>query len=254
MQTIELAAGKKLYFASDFHLGSPNQIESLQREKKIVRWLEEISKDAAHLFLLGDIFDFWYDYKKVIPRGFIRFQGKLAELREKGIPISFFIGNHDMWMFDYFTEELGIVIYRNPVSFECRGKFFHIGHGDGLGPGDHFYKFLKKCFRHPFLQWLFGVIPPVIGMSIAEKWSAQSRKKGMKKFSPFRSPQQELIWNYCYHLHQQQAHDYYIFGHRHLVLDLPIDEKTRYINLGEWITQQYYATFDGKMLLLQRFE
>jgi UDP-2,3-diacylglucosamine hydrolase len=255
VQNIPLPTGKKLYFASDFHLGSPNHQESLKREKKLVRWLEMAQKDAAHIFLMGDIFDFWFEYKMVIPKGFIRFQGKLAEITDKGIPVSFFIGNHDMWMFEYFTLELGIPIYKHPLSFQCADKLFHIGHGDGLGPGDYFYKFLKIIFRSPFLQWCFGKLPPQIGMGVAHLWSRSSRKSGMKKFKGFETPEKEWIWNYCKEVEQSHPHDYYIFGHRHLVLDLPINEKSRYYNLGEWFSQYHYAVFDAENgLVLKKFE
>jgi len=152
--------GQKIYFASDFHLGTNGQLSSIEREQKIVRWLDYIKSDAAHIYLLGDVFDFWFEYKQVIPKGYTRLLGKLAELTDAGIPITFFIGNHDMWMFNYFKEELGIPILRKPISIEISGKKFFIGHGDGLGPGDHSYKFIKKIFASPIAQWLFARIFP----------------------------------------------------------------------------------------------
>jgi len=154
---------KKVYFASDFHLGIDARLSSREREKQLVRWLEQIRKDAYSIYLVGDVFDFWFEYKTVVPKGYVRLLGKLAELRDEGIPIYFFTGNHDMWMFSYFEEELGIPIYREPIVREIMGKTFFIGHGDGLGPGDHGYKFIKRVFANPVCQWLFERLHPKIG-------------------------------------------------------------------------------------------
>lgn len=137
---MQLPPGKKVYFLSDFHLGAPDQVQSLAREKKIVAFLEEVRHDAATIFIVGDMFDFWYEYRKVVPKGYVRLLGKLAEITDSGIPIHFFVGNHDMWMTDYFQKELNIPVYFKPVPFEFSGKKFLVGHGDGLGPGDHGYK------------------------------------------------------------------------------------------------------------------
>jgi UDP-2,3-diacylglucosamine hydrolase len=247
-----LPPGKKIFFASDFHLGVPNHSKSLIREKKIVRWLDSVKNEAHSIFIMGDIFDFWFEYKYTIPKGYIRLQGKLAEISDMGIPISFFTGNHDMWMFDYFTKELNIPVYRQPEILHI-GKFkFLIGHGDGLGPGDTVYKLLKKVFANKFCQWLFSITPPIIGMGIATRWSKRSRLNNEKTEKYLGD--KEWLYVYCKQIEQNRHHDFYIFGHRHLPLDLKVAENSRYINLGEWVNHFSYAEFDGKELSLKYFE
>ena len=172
---MQLPASKKIYFLSDFHLGAPNQEKSREREKLIVKFLDEIKVNAFAIFIVGDMFDFWYEYKKVVPKGFVRLLGKLAELTDAGVSIHFFVGNHDMWMTDYLQKELNIPVYFEPKEFHFNNKQFYIGHGDGLGPGDHGYKALKKVFRSPFCQWLFGIFPPYLGMGLADYFSRKSR-------------------------------------------------------------------------------
>jgi UDP-2,3-diacylglucosamine hydrolase len=249
-----LPASKKLYFASDFHLGVPSHRESLEREKKIVRWLSSIQDEAAVIFLLGDIFDFWFEYKYVIPKGFIRLQGKLAELSDSNIPVIIFTGNHDMWMFDYFTRELGIQVYHKPQSLQVKEKRIYLGHWDGLGPGDPQFKYLKKIFRSALSQRLFALLPPRLGMGIAHYWSANSRNKNHALDKQFLGEENEWIYRYCQQVEAQFHHDYYILGHRHLPLDMKINISSRYINLGEWISDFTYAVFDGNNLQLLRFE
>lgn len=243
----------KIYFASDFHLGVPNQQASREREDKIVRWLDSIKSDAAEIYLVGDIFDFWFEYSKAIPKGFIRFQGKLAELTDAGIKVTFFRGNHDMWMFDYFTKELGIEIVSNELVFERNGKKFYIHHGDGLGPGDAKYKFLKKIFRSRVCQWLFARIHPNFGIGVALAWSHGSRVASMKK-EEYKGEEQEWLVTYCREMLKNEHFDYLIFGHRHLPLDIKLTDNSRYINLGEWINFSKYAVFDGADLTLMSFE
>jgi UDP-2,3-diacylglucosamine hydrolase len=245
---------KKIYFASDFHLGVPNAEESLKRERKIVAWLESVRHDAHTIYLLGDIFDFWFEYRHAIPRGFIRLQGKLAELRDSGIPIVLFTGNHDMWMFDYFPTELGIPIYREPQVLEVGDQKLLIGHGDGLGPGDHTYKIIKKFFNSRICQWLFARLHPNLGIGIANYWSRKSRISNQKLDEKFQGEEKEFLWVYSTEMEKKQHFDYYIFGHRHLPLDIKIGEKSRYINLGEWVNYTTYAEYDGKAVELKSFE
>ena len=246
--------GKKIYFASDFHLGVPSPEASLEREKRIVRWLESIRNDAHTIFLLGDIFDFWFEYKHAIPKGFIRMQGKLAELRDQGIPIIFFTGNHDMWMFDYFHQELGIPICRKPETLLIGDQKLLIGHGDGLGPGDRTYKFLKKFFDSKLCQWLFARLHPNFGIGLASYWSRKSRISNLKKDDEkFEGEEGEFLWVYCQEIEKKEHHDFYIFGHRHLPLDLKLNEKSRYINLGEWVHFNTYAVYDGRQVELKTF-
>jgi UDP-2,3-diacylglucosamine hydrolase len=252
--TVHLEAGKKIYFASDFHLGVPNPAASLNREKKIIRWLEYIRPTAGAIFLVGDIFDFWFEYKHSIPKGFIRLQGKLAELTDAGIPVIFFSGNHDMWMFDYFTREMDIPIFRKPKQFLINEHKFLIGHGDGLGPGDYTFKVLKKIFASKLCHWLFARIHPNVGIAIANAWSRRSRiasnAKGEEKFMG----DAEWLYTYAREVEAREHHDYYIFGHRHLPLNLQINSNSRYINLGEWINYCTYASFDGKVIDLLKFQ
>ena len=247
-----LPSGKKIYFASDFHLGVPSYEASLAREKKIIRWLDSIEQDAHSIFLVGDIFDFWFEYKHVIPKGFIRLQGKLASLTDKGIPVYWFTGNHDMWIFDYFTKELNISILREPQELVINNTKILVGHGDGLGPGDYFYKFLKKIFANSFFQWVFRMAPPAVGIGIANGWSRRSRIIGLKK-EKFLGDD-EWLYVYCKELETKSHHDYYIFGHRHLPLNLEVGNGAHYINLGEWVNYYTYAEFDGKELLLKEFK
>jgi UDP-2,3-diacylglucosamine hydrolase len=249
-----LSNGKKLFFASDFHLGVPNHEESLVREKRIVSWLDSIQHEAAGIYLLGDIFDFWFEYKRAIPKGFIRLQGKLAELRDKGIPITFFTGNHDMWMFDYFPKELGIPVHRDPIILTIGDHKLLIGHGDGLGPGDSTYKILKKFFNSSFCQWLFARIHPNLGIAIAQYWSRKSRISNVKREEKFQGEEKEFLLAYCKSLEKSTHHDFYIFGHRHLPLDLTVGENSRYINLGEWVHFNTYAIYDGTTAQLKAFE
>ncbi|MCH7403662.1 UDP-2,3-diacylglucosamine diphosphatase [Belliella kenyensis] len=245
---------KKVYFASDFHLGAPNWEQSRQREEKIINWLDEVSKDAAAIFLVGDIFDFWFEYDKVIPKGFIKFISKISSLRDSGIPIIFFTGNHDLWFKDYFTQELSIPINHNPLEITVEGKKLLIGHGDGLGPGDEFYKFLKSIFTNRFFQWIFKWLHPDIGIRIAQAWSGKSRLSNMEKQEDLFKGEEEWLWAYCKQIDKSRDFDYYIFGHRHLPLDLPVGKNSRYINLGEWVSQFTYAVLDKEGLHLKKFE
>jgi UDP-2,3-diacylglucosamine hydrolase len=251
---ISLHPGKKIYFASDFHLGAPDHASSLKREQLLVRWLESIRHDAHSIYLLGDTFDFWFEYKNTIPKGFTRFLGKLAEIRDAGIPIFLFTGNHDMWMFDYFPKELGIPVVTEQQVLAVGSQRLLIGHGDGLGPGDRFYKILRAgLFHNPFCQWLFNWIHPNLGMALAHAWSRSSRISNLKK-EQFRDEKSEFLLAYCTDMEAKQHFDYYIFGHRHLPLDLKVGDNSRYINLGEWVNFSPYAVYDGTSVKLLSFE
>lgn len=239
-----------IYFASDFHFGVPTKEKSRERELQLVNWLDNISKDAKEIYLVGDLFDFWYEYKKVVPKGFVRFQGKIAELCDKGIEIHIFTGNHDMWMFDYLTDELGVIMHRSPIVKDWNGKRFFIGHGDGLGPGDRGYKLIKKVFSNPVCIWLFGWIHPDIGMTLANFWSGRSRKSNMPKDEIYNGDENEWLLQFCHASLKKEHFDYFIFGHRHLVLDKPVGENSRYINLGDWFKDPHYAVWDGEELKL----
>ena len=248
-----IPAGKKLFFASDFHLGAPDKASSLEREKKIVKWLDHIKEEAHAIFLVGDIFDFWFEYKRSIPKGFIRFQGKIAELTDNGIPVIFFTGNHDMWMFDYFKEELNVTIYRDPEVFTFNGKRLLVGHGDGLGPEDTFYKLLRKVFTNKTCQWLFARIHPNLGIGLANMWSKKSRITSTAKEEK-RQHKEEWLLTYCKEVETSTHHDFYVFGHRHLPLKLPVNDESTYFNLGEWVNYLTYGIFDGNKMLLTTFK
>ena len=249
-----MAAAKNIYFLSDFHLGAPNANESLVREKKIIRFLDEIKLKAAAIFIVGDLFDFWYEYKKVVPKGYVRILGKIAELSDAGIALHFFVGNHDMWMKDYFQTELNTAVYFEPQEFTFSSKTFLIGHGDGLGPGDKGYKFIKKVFRSPVSQLIFGALPPNIGIGIADYFSRKSRAKTGKTDEVFLGEENEWLVIYSREILTKKHFDYFIFGHRHLPLDISLNEKSRYINLGDWIKYFSYAVFNGETLSLEYYK
>jgi len=248
---MQLLPGKKIYFLSDFHLGAPDFKSSLEREKKIVRFLDIAMQDAAAIFIVGDLFDFWYEYRTVVPKGYTRILGKMASITDSGISMYFFVGNHDMWMKGYFEKELNIPVYFEPKIFEFNNKRFYIGHGDGLGPGDHGYKLIKKIFRNPICQWLFGILPPAIGVGIANYMSRSSRAATGQTDARFLGEENEWLITYSKEVLQQQPFDYFIFGHRHLPIDFQLTENSRYINLGDWIKYDSYAVFDGSQLELK---
>lgn len=245
-------AEKKIYFLSDFHLGAPDKATSLIRERRICRFLEERSDDIGELFLLGDMFDFWYEYRDVVPKGYARMLGKLAELTDKGIPVHFFVGNHDMWMKGYFESELNIPVYHEPKEFDRGGKKFLIGHGDGLGPDDKGYKFIKKVFRNPVCQALFGTLHPYVGIGVANYFSRKSREAtGQLYDQQFLGEDKEWLLIYCKEVLRERHFDFFVFGHRHLPIDFRLSPESRYINTGDWIRYFSYAVFDGNDLTLE---
>lgn len=248
-----LPEGKKIYFASDFHLGVPNATASRERELRIIQWLEQIEHDAAEIFLVGDIFDFWFEYRHAIPKGFVRLQGKIAQLTDKGIPVHFFTGNHDMWMFGYFPEELGVALHRKPIERTWNDKTFYIGHGDGLGPGDNGYKLIKKVFAARWSQWCFARLHPNFGIGLANYLSRKSRAATGDSDSKFLGESNEWLFIYAQEQLQQKHRDYFVFGHRHLPMDLKLNDRSRYVNLGEWLHYKTYAVFDGHTLSLEQF-
>jgi UDP-2,3-diacylglucosamine hydrolase len=247
-------AREKIYFISDFHLGVPDKKSSLERERRIVRWLEMVRNDAAEIYLMGDVFDFWFEYRHVVPRGYVRLLGKLAELNDQGIKLHYFTGNHDMWVFDYLPEEIGVTIYREPVTRTLGDKRFYLGHGDGLGPGDHGYKFIKKVFANKVCQWLFARLHPNLGISMALYFSRKSRIATGSQDERFLGEEKEWLIIHCREILQKEHFDYFIFGHRHLPIDFEVGANSRYVNLGEWINYNTYAEFDGRDLYLKEFK
>lgn len=249
--SIDCPEGKRVYFASDFHLGAPSHPGSLARERAVVRWLEQAERDASHIFLVGDLFDFWFEYKYVIPKGFVRLLGKLAEMVDNGIGVTVFTGNHDMWMDGYFQQELGIPVYEDPQVFVIRGKKFFIGHGDGLGPGDRRYKLMKKVFRSSVCRWLFAALHPRLGIALANSLSRKSRL--MTAEETFLGEDKEWLVQFSREKLLEAHYDYFIFGHRHLPLEIVLPENSLYVNLGDWLNHYSYAVFDGQGLALRYF-
>ena len=244
----------KIYFASDQHLGAPTQEKSFPREKKFVAWLDEVKKDADAIFLLGDLFDFWFEYKTVVPKGFVRVLGKLAEIRDSGIPIYFFVGNHDLWMHDYFEKELNIPVYHKPKEFIFNDKVFLIGHGDGLGPGDKGYKRMKKVFTNPFSKWLFRWLHPDLGVKLAQYLSVKNKLISGDADVRFLGEDNEWLVLYSKRKLETKHYDYFIFGHRHLPMTIDLGQNSTYINLGDWIGYFTYGVFDGEKFELKEYK
>lgn len=244
-----MSTGKKIYFASDFHLGVPDYASSREREDRVVSWLDMVKQDAAEVYLMGDIFDFWFEYATVVPKGFVRLQGKIAELTDAGIKVTLFKGNHDMWMFSYFQQELGVEIVSDELVIERNGKKFFLHHGDGLGPGDAKYKILKRIFRSRVCQWLFARLHPNFAIGLANRWSRSSRLANRAK-EAFVGEDKEWLVAYAKEVLLDTHYDYFVFGHRHLPLDIRLRANSRYVNLGEWMHYSSYAVFDGDDLRL----
>lgn len=240
----------KIYFVSDCHFGVPSRDESLIRERLFIDWLEIIKHDAGEIYIMGDLFEFWFEYKTVVPKGHTRLFGKLAEITDSGIPVYFFRGNHDVWAFDYFVDELNIKIYPDTLIREIEGKKFFLGHGDGLGKGDNGYKFLKKVFRNKVNQWLFRWLHPDIGTGMGLYWSNRSRianeNSGLEKVN---QEGIERLTGYCKEILQEHPDiDYFIFGHIHKPVVIDLNQKSKYISIGDWINYFSYVVFDGKNL------
>lgn len=252
---MQLPEGKHIYFASDFHLGVPTYEKSLAREKEIVAWLEYIRPTAHEIYLVGDIFDFWFEYKHAIPKGFVRLQGKIAELTDTGIQVHVFTGNHDMWIFDYLPKELGFKLYREPIEREYNGKKMIIGHGDGLGPGDKGYKFLKKVFQNRLCQWAFARLHPNFGIGLANYSSRSSRAATGQSDELFSGKENEWLNTYCEEQLELKPVDHFVFGHRHLPLQITLsNEKSVYTNLGDWLQYKTFTYFDGNEMHMKSWE
>jgi UDP-2,3-diacylglucosamine hydrolase len=241
----------KIYFASDFHLGAPNHKQSLERERCIISWLDEVKKDASEIYLVGDVFDFWYEWKRAVPRGHVRILGKLAEICDSGIPVHFFTGNHDLWTFGYLEEEIGMKVYRDPIQVNLQGKACFIGHGDGLGPGDYKYKLLKKVFTSGLCQWLFSRLHPNASFGLANYFSSKSRIANNEKDAFFNGEENEWLVDYSKEILEKTHYDYFIFGHRHLPLDIQLSKTSTYINLGEWVNYNSYGVIENGLFELK---
>jgi UDP-2,3-diacylglucosamine hydrolase len=245
-----LTENNKIYFISDIHLGLYPAEKSAARERVLVNWLDKIKEDAAELYLLGDIFDFWHEYKQVVPRGFTRFLGKLAELADRGIKLHFFTGNHDVWVYDYLPAEIGLTLYRHHITRNINGKRFYIGHGDGVGSGDKGYKLLKWIFTNRILQWIFARIHPNASIAFGKHWSKNSRYAKGIVAEPYKGDDREFQVTFARNILVKEHFDYFIFGHRHVPFDVTVGTNSRVINLGDWINNFTYALWDGEKLEL----
>ncbi len=250
---MNLPEGKKIYFASDNHLGAPTPEKSFPREQKFIRWLDVVKKDAAAIFLLGDLFDFWFEYKTVVPKGFTRTLGKLAEITDSGIPVYYFVGNHDLWMDGYFEEELNIPVYHSPKEFTFNDSTFFIGHGDGLGPDDKGYKRMKKVFTSSISKWFYRWLHPDIGVRLAQYLSVKNKLISGDEDVTYLGEDNEWLVRYCKRKLESKHRDYFIFGHRHLPMEIDLNGVSKYTNLGDWITYYTFAVFDGNDLRLKTF-
>ncbi|MDP9957937.1 UDP-2,3-diacylglucosamine hydrolase [Epilithonimonas hungarica] len=251
---IDLQSGKKIYFASDQHFGVPDLQQSRIREERFIRWLDSIKKDAQVLFLMGDLFDFWHEWKYVVPKGYIRVLGKIAELKDSGIDIYFFVGNHDLWMKNYFEEELGIPVFFEKRYYEISDKNFLLAHGDGLGPGDKGYKRMKKVFTNPLAQWAFRWLHPDIAMRIANYMSQKNKLISGEEDKEFLGEDKEFLIQYSKEKLKTENIDYFVFGHRHLPLVFDLGKGAKYINLGDWIVYFTYGVYDGQSFDVKKFE
>jgi len=251
---MKLPKNKKIYFASDQHFGAPNVASSKTREALFLNWLNTIENDAVALFLLGDLFDFWFEYKSVVPKGFVRILGKLAQLVDRGIEVHYFVGNHDLWMKDYFETELGIPVYHTPKDFILENTTFFIGHGDGLGPNDKGYKRLKKLFTNPLAKRLYQMLHPDIGLRIGHYFSVKNKLLSGSEEVVFLGEDREWLVQYAQRKLETKHRDYFLFGHRHLPLEIALNSQSKYINLGDWVTHFTYGVFDGQRFELKKWE
>lgn len=243
-----------IYFASDFHLGLDQSLSSKQREHIIIRWIDSIKHDATALYILGDLFDYWYEYKTVVPKGHIRLLAKLAELVDIGIPVHLFTGNHDMWMFGYLEEEIQLKLYKESLSVVLQGKKLLLGHGDGLGPKDTGYKLMKKVFTNKLCQWLFSRLHPNFAIGLMSYASGRSREADTEAMT-FLGADKEWLIQYSERKLQSQYYDYFIFGHRHLPIDFLLSNKqSRYINTGDWLDHYTYARMENGHITLEKYE
>ena len=246
---------KSIYFLSDAHLGSWALDHRRMQERRLVRFLDSIKDKAAAIYLLGDMFDFWFEYKFVVPRGYTRFLGKLSELTDMGVEVHYFTGNHDIWAFNYLERECGVILHKQPLTVELYGKIFFMAHGDGLGDPDKKFKFIRAVFHNPVCQHLFSAIHPRWGMWFGQTWAKHSRmKRPNGEEPPYMGEDREHL--ILYTQEYMKAHpdvDVFIYGHRHIEIDLQVSKKARAIILGDWISQFSYVVYDGDHLFMQQY-
>ncbi len=251
-------SNKAIYFASDFHFGIPDRKGSFEREKKFMQWLDNVRADASAIYLMGDLFDFWYEYKTVVPKGYVRMLGKLAELADSGISVHLFRGNHDLWAFSYLNDEIGIEIHRTPEIAHLGSKKFFLAHGDGLGPGDHSYKFMKMVFECRLNQWLYRWVHPDLGTRLGSYFSRRSRLtkmlKGKGDYNRLIPVDQEPMVTFSRQMAQKDPSiDFFVFGHIHYPGIIEVSPTAKAIILGDWVSRFTYARFDGENIELLQF-
>lgn len=248
-----MTTGKNIYFISDLHLGATYYADPIAKERRVTQWLESVRDDASHIYLLGDILDYWYEYRYVVPRGFTRFFGKVAELADSGIKFTWFVGNHDIWIFDYLPNELGIEVIDGSVERDILGKRFFLAHGDGVGHHQRSFRMLRSIFRNHFCQRLYSAIHPRWTVPFAHRWSASSRQDSRKAQIDFQKARKAVLAFSQQYAGQHPEIDYFVYGHLHSLEDIPVGEKARVIILGDWISKDSFARFDGQQLTLHKF-
>ena len=246
---------KPIYFLSDAHLGSRANKHGRTQERRLVRFLDSIKEKAGAVYLLGDMFDYWYEYKYVVPKGYTRLLGKLSELTDLGVEVHFFTGNHDIWAFDYLEKECGVILHFQPVTVELGDKIFFLAHGDGLGDPNPTFKLLRAIFHNRFCQILFSAIHPRWGMEFGLSWAKQSRLKHEAEDPPqyLGENKEHLVLIAKDYLRTHPNVNFFLFGHRHIELDLMLSRTTRILILGDWITHFTYAVFDGEQLWMENY-
>ena len=246
---------KNVYFLSDAHLGSLAIPHGRTQERRLVRFLDSIKEKAEAIYLMGDLFDFWNEYRYVVPKGYTRFLGKLSELTDQGVEVHFFVGNHDLWTYGYLEQECGLIVHQKPITTEILGKVFFLAHGDGLGDPDPLFRFLRRLFRNTFCQHLLNALHPRWGMSLGLNWAKHSRmKRADGKEMPYLGEEKEYLVRFTKaYMKEHQDIDFFIYGHRHIELDRMLSHKTRMLILGDWIWQFTYAVFDGEHLFMEQY-
>ena len=246
---------KPIYFLSDAHLVSWAIEHRRMQERRLVRFLDSIKEKAAAVYLLGDMFDFWFEYRYAVPRGYTRFLGKLSELTDMGVEVHYFIGNHDIWTYGYLEKECGVILHKKPLTTELYGKVFLLAHGDGLGDRDPKFRFLRSIFHSRFCQRAFAAIHPRWGVWLGQTWAKHSRlKRPGGEEPPYMGDNKEHLVLYTKRYIQYHSNvDYFIYGHRHIEVDLQLTRKARMIILGDWITHFSYVVFDGEHLFMEQY-